>query len=47
MADFYGACTGKAGGKYNVWLSVIQNYQSIETNASNISVGLYLKRNKF
>ena len=45
MANFYGACTGKAGGKYNVWLSVIQNYQSIETNSSNISVGLYLKRN--
>lgn len=45
MADFYGACTGSAGGKYNVWLSVIQNYQSIENNASNVSVGLYLKRN--
>lgn len=45
MADFYGVCTGKSGGKYNVWLSVIQNYQSIENNSSNVSVVLYLKRN--
>ncbi len=45
MAEFYGACTGNAGGKYNVWLSVVQNYQNIENNFSNISVGLYLKRN--
>jgi hypothetical protein len=45
MADYYGACTGKAGGKYNLWLSVTQNYQSIGNNVSNVSVALYLKRN--
>ncbi len=45
MADFYGACTGKIGAKYNIWLSVIQNYQSIEYNLSNVSVSLFLKRN--
>ncbi len=45
MAEYYGACTGNAGERYNVWMSVIQNYQGIETNSSNISVALYLKRN--
>ncbi len=45
MANYYGACTGKIGAKYNVWLSVVQNYQSIEYNSSNVSVSLFLKRN--
>ena len=45
MADYYGSCTGKAGAKYNLWLNVVQNYQSVEGNSSNVSVSLFLKRN--
>lgn len=45
MADYYGSCTGKVGAKYNLWLNVVQNYQSVEGNSSNVSVSLFLKRN--
>ncbi|MGN1317295.1 MAG: DUF859 family phage minor structural protein [Acutalibacteraceae bacterium] len=42
---FYGSCSGSSGSKYNIWLSVTENSQSIEDNSSNVTVKLYLKRN--
>ena len=42
---FYGSCTGNSGDKYNVWLEVTENSQSITNNTSNVSVSLKLKRN--
>lgn len=41
----YGNCSGSSGSKYNVWLSVTENSQSITDNSSNVTVKLYLKRN--
>lgn len=42
---FYGSCSGKAGPKYNIWLEVNENSQSIENNSSNVTLKLKLKRN--
>lgn len=42
---FYGTCTGSSGNKYNIWLEVSENSHSIETNTSNVTVELKLKRN--
>ena len=42
---FYGTCTGTTGSKYDLWLEVTQNSQSVENNTSNITVALKLKRN--
>lgn len=42
---YYGSCSGNAGAKYNVWLEVTENSQSVENNVSNLSVTLKLKRN--
>ncbi len=43
--SFYGSCSGLLGSKYDIWLNVKQNSQSIENNKSNVTVKLYLKRN--
>ncbi len=42
---FYGSCSGSSGSKYDLWLNVVQNSQSVEDNTSNITVKLLLKRN--
>ena len=42
---YYGSCSGNAGAKYNVWLEVTENSQSVENNVSKLSVTLKLKRN--
>lgn len=43
--NFYGSCTGSSSGKYNLWLNVTQNSQSISDNSSNVTVKVCLKRN--
>lgn len=43
--NIYGSCSGTSGKKYDIWLKVTQNSQSIADNKSNITVGMYLKRN--
>lgn len=43
--NFYGSCSGSSGSKYDIWLNVVQNSQSIEDNTSNVTVKLLLKRN--
>ncbi len=43
--NIYGSCSGSSGNKYDVWLNVKQNSQSIEDNKSNVTVKLLLKRN--
>ncbi len=43
--NIYGSCSGSAGNKYDIWLNVKQNSQSIEDNESNVTVKLLLKRN--
>lgn len=42
---FYGKCTGSSAAKYDLWLAVTQNSQSVENNQSNVTFSLYLKRN--
>ena len=43
--NIYGSCSGSSGSKYDIWLNVKQNSQSIEDNKSNVTVKLLLKRN--
>ncbi len=43
--NFYGSCTGSSGAKYDIWIKATQNSQSIESNKSNVTIRLYLKRN--
>ena len=43
--NIYGSCTGSSGSKYNLWLNVVENSQSVEDNKSNVTVRLRLKRN--
>ncbi len=43
--NFYGNCTGSSASKYDIWIKATQNSQSIESNKSNITIKLYLKRN--
>ena len=43
--NIYGSCSGSSGSKYDIWLNVKQNSQSIEDNKSNVTVKLYVKRN--
>ena len=43
--NIYGSCSGSSGSKYDIWLNVRQNSQSIESNKSNVTVKLLLKRN--
>ncbi len=43
--NIYGSCSGSSGSKYDIWLNVKQNSQSIEDNKSNVTVKLFLKRN--
>ena len=43
--NIYGSCSGSSGSKYDLWLNVKQNSQSIEENISNVTVKLLLKRN--
>ncbi len=43
--NIYGSCSGSSGSKYDIWLNVKQNSQSIEENKSNVTVKLLLKRN--
>ncbi len=43
--NFFGKCTGKASSKYDIWLRVVENSQNIVSNTSNVTVGLYIKRN--
>lgn len=42
---YYGSCTGSTGSKYDFYVTVAQNSQSISDNTSNVTVRLYLKRN--
>lgn len=41
----YGLCTGTSASKYNIWLDIRQNSQSISGNTSNITVMAKLQRN--
>ena len=43
--NIYGSCSGSSGSKYDIWLNVKQNSQSIEDNKSNVTLKLFLKRN--
>ncbi len=43
--NIYGSCSGSSGSKYDIWLNVKQNSQSIEENTSNVTLKLLLKRN--
>ncbi len=43
--NFYGSCKGSSSSKYDLWLNVTQNSQNIDSNLSNVTVKLYLKRN--
>ena len=43
--NYYGSCTGSSAKKYNLWLSISQNSQSIASNTSNVTVKLCVKRN--
>lgn len=43
--NIYGSCSGSSGSKYDLWLNVRQNSQSVEENKSNVTVKLLLKRN--
>lgn len=43
--NIYGSCSGSSGSKYDLWLNVKQNSQSIEDNKSNVTLKLLLKRN--
>lgn len=43
--NFYGSCSGSSGKKYDIWINVKQNSQSIEDNKTNITAKLILKRN--
>ena len=43
--NIYGSCSGSSGSKYDIWLNVKQNSQSIEDNKSNVTLKLLLKRN--
>ncbi len=45
QSSFYGACTGTSASKYDVWITVKENSQSITGNKSNVTVYFYLKRN--
>ena len=45
MAKIMGSCSGPAAAKYDLWLEVKQNSQSITNNTSNVTVALKLKRN--
>ena len=42
---YYGTCTGTTGGKYDLWLEITQNSQSVANNTSNVTVSMKLKRN--
>ena len=43
--NIYGSCSGSSGSKYDLWLNIKQNSQSVENNKSNVTVKLFLKRN--
>ncbi len=43
--NIFGSCSGSSGSKYDTWLNVKQNSQSVTDNKSNVTVKLYLKRN--
>lgn len=43
--NIYGSCNGNSENKYDLWLNVMQNSQSLEENTSNVTVKLCLKRN--
>ena len=41
----YGSCTGNSGSKYNLWIEVTENSQSVSNNTSNVTAVLKVKRN--
>ena len=43
--NFYGACKGTEGDKYDVWLKVTQNSWNPKLNNGNFTVDFYLRRN--
>ena len=43
--NYYGSCTGSSASKYNVWVNIAQNSQSVADNQSNVTVKFYVKRN--
>ncbi len=43
--DFYGACTGSTGQRYDIFLRVTENYKNTENNTTNTTISLYLRRN--
>lgn len=45
MAKINGTCTGSSAAKYDVWIEIKQNSQSVVNNTSNVTVTLKLKRN--
>ena len=45
MAKINGSCTGASAAKYDVWIEIKQNSQSIVNNLSNVTAALKLKRN--
>ncbi len=45
MANIFGSCTGSTGSKYDLWITVIQNSQSLAQNKSNITTNFFIRRN--
>ncbi|MBO5895800.1 MAG: hypothetical protein J6Q83_00750 [Clostridia bacterium] len=45
MANIFGSCTGSLGSKYDLWITVIQNSQSLAENKSNITANFFIRRN--
>ena len=45
MVKIMGSCSGSSGSKYDLWLEVTQNSQSVANNSSNLTVAMKLKRN--
>ncbi|MBR5442605.1 MAG: hypothetical protein IKV44_06590 [Clostridia bacterium] len=45
MANIFGSCTGSLGSKYDLWITVIQNSQSLAENKSNVTANFFVRRN--
>ena len=45
QTNFYGKAEGTSSSKYDVWLNCVLNSQSVNSNTSNVTIKLCLKRN--
>ena len=43
--NYYGSCSGTSATKYDLWINIAQNSQSVDDNQSNVTVKFYVKRN--